>query len=475
MSGASGGDDRWGGTEVLSAWESLMWRVESDPRTRSTGLLIEVLDREPDWDRVRAALRRLVDAQPRLRDRVVEPTLPLVSARWSTDPEFDLEYHLQRVRLPGEGSTSELLDFAAAQMARPLDRARPPWETTLVTGLADGRAAFLFKVHHSLSDGMGLVQLLDLAHSRTAEPGHHDRSPVRTNGAAVDPFGLLVHGLSEQVTGAPRVLFDGARDAVGAVAAGLTDPAGTARRAVEYAGSLRRMLTPPPVDRSPSLRGASQRSVLLWHDVPLARLRAAGKAAGGSVNDAYLAAVLGAFRRFHEKEPETPERIPLAFPVSVRTADDTQGGNRFAGARFAAPLAEPDPAARIREIHEFVRAVRAEPALGFLDVLAPAMTVLPTAAVTELSSSLTATTDIQASNIPGVTEPVYLAGARVEGIYPLGPRPGIAAMITMLSYAGTGCVGFTVEPSLAADRERLEQCVQDGFDEVLALADDTDP
>jgi diacylglycerol O-acyltransferase / wax synthase len=166
-----------------------------------------------------------------------------------------------------------------------------------------------------------------------------------------------------------------------------------------------------------------------------------------------------------------PDRLPLAFPVSIRTEDDTQGGNRFAGARFAAPLAEPDPVARIQEIRAFVRSVRAEPALGFLDVLAPAMAVLPTTAVTELSSTLTATTDIQASNIPGLTERVYLAGAQVAGMYPMGPRPGIAAMVTMLTYAGTGCVGLTLEPGTVRDRERFDRCLREGFEEVLALAD----
>jgi hypothetical protein len=38
----------WGGAQDMSAWEALMWRSESDPRTRSTGILLEILDGEPD-------------------------------------------------------------------------------------------------------------------------------------------------------------------------------------------------------------------------------------------------------------------------------------------------------------------------------------------------------------------------------------------------------------------------------------------
>jgi hypothetical protein len=209
----------------------------------------------------------------------------------------------------------------------------------------------------------------------------------------------------------------------------------------------------------------------LTHDVSLARLRAAGKAGGGSVNDAFLAAVLGVFRRFHALSGPVPEALPLAFPISTRAPGDPEGGNKFSGVRFAAPLAEPDPAVRMARIREFVRAVRVEPALEFLDAVAPAISLLPGGALTELSATLTASTDVQASNIPGLDHAVKLAGVPVTGIYPLGPRPGIAAMVTMLSYDGTGCLGLTLDPAVVPDTAVFARCLREGVDEVLALAE----
>ena len=85
-----------------------MWRTDGDHRTRSTGVMIELLDTEPDWERLVAAHDRFTQRVPRLRERVVEPPLPLVMPAWSPDPHFDLDYHLQRVRLPGDGSMAEL-------------------------------------------------------------------------------------------------------------------------------------------------------------------------------------------------------------------------------------------------------------------------------------------------------------------------------------------------------------------------------
>ena len=63
----------WGGGQDLSAWEALMWRTGGDYRTRSTGVMIELLDTEPDWDRLVAAHDRFTQRVPRLRERVVEP------------------------------------------------------------------------------------------------------------------------------------------------------------------------------------------------------------------------------------------------------------------------------------------------------------------------------------------------------------------------------------------------------------------
>src|SRR5262249_21384081 len=67
------------------------------------------------------------------------------------------------------------------------------------------------------------------------------------------------------------------------------------------------------------------------------------------------------FRRYHERYGARTDRLTVGFPISLRTEDDPQGGNRFTGARFAAPMAEPDPAARIAAVRQFVLTARAAP------------------------------------------------------------------------------------------------------------------
>jgi hypothetical protein len=211
-------------------------------------------------------------------------------------------------------------------------------------------------------------------------------------------------------------------------------------------------------------------SRFLTLDVDLAALRQSAKAAEGSLNDAFVAAVLGGLRLYHERHGVMVDTIPVAMPVSLRTDNDPLGGNRFAGARFAAPLAARDPVVRIQTIRALVGAARSEPAIGFLDHLSPTLTKLPTSAIVGLTASLMAASDLQISNIRGLSQPVFLAGRQVLRTYPLGPRPGVAAMVAMITYDGSCCVGLNVDPGLFPDVQVLRQCLTAGFDEVLALA-----
>jgi WS/DGAT/MGAT family acyltransferase len=206
-------------------------------------------------------------------------------------------------------------------------------------------------------------------------------------------------------------------------------------------------------------------------DVPLAWLRAAGKAGGGSLNDAYLAALTGGLRLYHEAHGVEIDVLPIAFPVSLRKEDHPMGGNRFAGARIAGPVGIRDPAERIAAIRERVLTAREEPALDFMGILAPLLARAPTPVLTSLTESVTRTIDLQASNIPGLARPAYIAGARITRMYPFGPVPGAAVMVTLISHDGNCCIGINADGAAIPDTEQFVACLRAGFDEVLALAD----
>ena len=458
----------WGTSHELNPLETLMWRADTDPMMRSTVMAIEVLDVAPDWDRLVAAHEWASRMVPRFGDRVLEPLGVLGTPVWSADTHLDLHYHLRRVRLGGNGGWSQLLITAEQLAMTPFDRSRPPWEAVLVEGLPDGKAAYLLKLHHALSDGLGLTQLLSEIHSRQRAHNPDKPQPPQTTRLNVARGEYLSRQLRRDLGAVPAAIrFGGAT-----VLRGLRGPVGFARDAISYLNSARRVLSPPAASGLPLLaaRGTSWRFVAL--DVNFADLRAAAKAAGGSLNDAFLAALLAAFRLYHDRSdaPLPPDAtMPVSVPVSIRRHSDRAGGNHFAPARLACPVGTVDPAIRIKVIGQLMREARSEPALESATLVAPALARMPASLLVRMAGATTSGNDLQASNVPGVQEDLYLAGARIERIYPFAPLPGCAAMICLHTYNGVCCIGANLDVAAVTDPALFARCLSDGFTEVLEL------
>jgi WS/DGAT/MGAT family acyltransferase len=476
----------------MNAFDALMWRAEGHQGLRSPVLAVEELDTVPAWDRFLAAHQKAVRMAPRLRQRVVEAPLGLGTPRWSDDPDFDLCWHVRRARLGG-GGWSELLAAAAALATSPFDRTRPPWEAVLYEGLPDGRGVYLLKVHHSFTDGLGVAALLGLLHSphRETNPDSQlnpdsqtdpDRTPVSMRrGEQTSGWGVLGQQVRTDLESVPDLLH-GLGAAGWAAVSDPTGAAGAVGAAARYGLSLRRVLGGPDAQPSPLLAGRGPEWRFAALDVPLGGLRAAAKAAGATINDAYLAALLGGYRLYHAAlGAPVQQAIPVAVPVSVRRRGDPLGGNRIAGVRVAGPVATTDPKTRINQIRAQLLAAKSEPAFDTIALMSPALARLPGTLSAPLAASMTTSNDLQATLVPGTRKghDLYLAGARVQRAYPYAPLPGCPAMISMVAHGDVGCVGVNLDPAAITEPEVFTHCLIDGFAEVLSLhpapPDNTDP
>jgi hypothetical protein len=75
------------------------------------------------------------------------------------------------------------------------------------------------------------------------------------------------------------------------------------------------------------------------------------------------------------------------------------------------------------------------------------------------------------SNVPGPPFPIYLAGARLVAVYPMGPvLEGAGLNVTVMSYCGSVDFGFMVAADLMPDVWDLAESVQPAFEELLAEA-----
>jgi WS/DGAT/MGAT family acyltransferase len=447
----------------MSELEAAMWRAGRHPQNSTQGAVMELLNGTPDWADIYQLHLDGLDLYPRFRQRVVEPAVPVGPPVWVDDKTFDLDYHLRRIRLPKPGTTRQLLDAAQQLGTVPLDTSRPPWVATFIEGLEGGRSAYLVVVHHVLMDGHGSVQLLSDLHGRPAGPPTKAALDEIDSPHAPHPVRLAADQSVARLRSGPRLAGQVASGLFGALKAG---PMGSAR----FAASVARMLTPPTGKASELLTDGSRTQ---WRyeilDCSLAELKAAGKAAGGTINDAYVAGIIGGLRIYHEKHGADIGDITINMPVSLRRADDPEGGNRFVTAFINAPSSVTDPAERIVRLRQLVTEVGAEPALDFFGLLLPVVNRAPSAVLSPLFNTMQNRTDLTISNVPGMTAAVKFAGAEVESIYYFGPLPGCHVTTVLFSYNGVCNIGINCDEEVFGDSDELVSCLRAGMDEVLDL------
>jgi diacylglycerol O-acyltransferase / wax synthase len=459
----------------MSDEDALMWNIEKDPILRSTIVAVALFDSVPDWERLRRRIDRTTCFIPRLRQRVVSPPFRIAPPRWTAEPTFDLDFHLRRVRLAGSGTMRALLDALQPIATASFDRARPLWEFTLFEGLdgPDGeRAAFAMKVHHSITDGVGGMELL--AHFVDLIPDAAEASVDDVPAALAPEDARMLDVVRHSLAHNRRRAFGIARRVPGAVAhataSAIRNPVGSASDAVRTTRSIVRTLAPATGPMSPIMirRGLGRR--LEAFDVSLDDLRRVAKASEASLNDVFVAAVVGGVRRYHERHGAAPVELRMTLPINLRQGDDDAGGNRFAPARFPVPTSIDDPRERIAALGALVREWRAEPALQMTSTLAGILNRLPTATTTALFGGMLKCCDFVTTNIPGAPIPVYVAGARVERLYAFAPPAGAAFNVALISHCDTCCIGVVIDTAAVPDHEMLLGCLRTGFDEILALA-----
>jgi diacylglycerol O-acyltransferase / wax synthase len=451
----------------MSDQDALMWAIEKDPLLRSTITSVSILESSPDRERFAASLERAARTVPRLRQRVVSAPLSGAPPRYVVDENFDLAYHVRWLRAPGDGSLRALLDMAAPFAMQGFDRARPLWEFDIVEGLAEGRAALVSKIHHSITDGVGAMKLtMSFLDTKRNPPPDTSPLPAPPEPERLSPIALwreaLEHEARRQAGISQRLGNDVLRAA--------RNPLGTAQAAVAGARSTAHMLRPVTTPLSPIM---DKRSLSVHFDTltaSLPRMKAAARAADGRLNDAFVAALLGGLDRYHRRHGAPVEALRMTMPINVRSAEQAmEGGNQFVPARFPVPLDIKDPKERMRRLTGLVASERAEPALGMVAPIAGVLNRLPVSLTTRVFGGMLKGIDFVSSNVPGAPIPIYVAGSRLEANFAFGPLSGAAMNVTLLSYIDELHMGVNTDRAAVPDPDVLLECLQDGIDEVEKL------
>ncbi len=422
----------------------------------------------PAFDDVLAHIRSRLHLVPRYRQKLAAPPLGIGGWRWIDDPTFNLGYHVRHTALPTPGNDEKLHALAARIFSQRLDRTKPLWEMWVVEGIEDGRWALITKTHHAVVDGVAGVDLMTTLFD--AEPDPPEPAPDRWQPRPEPSQAQLV---ATSINATARDLAELPVRAAGE----LLRPASAlarARAAVEGVAELAWAgLNPPPetplnVEVGPHRRFAVVRA-------SLDDFKAVKNAHGGTVNDVVLAVVAGALRSWLHSRGMRTEGLELraGVPVSIRGDDDGAGGNQLAQVLCPLPIYVPDPIDRLRfvseqmaELKDSRQALGAEVIAGLEDFAPP--TILAQASRLNFSTRLY---NLLVTNVPGPQVPLYVAGRRLEGVFPIPFLAGDRALaVAVLSYNGGMDFGLLADFDAMPDLDVVAAGVTASLAELLDVS-----
>ena len=442
--------------------------------------------------RLRDLVAERIHLAPALRHKLRHVPLGLDYPYWIDDADLDLDHHVREFTLPEPGNNRQLAEAAAELVSQPLDHSRPLWELHVIDGLRAGRVAVLFKLHHAAVDGISGLELHTLIFDRSPE-GREVPPPALPPGEPMpSTWQMLARGVASLPFQPVRAVLGGARavpylDQL--MPFRVTPGAGTISGAARSMARLARlggdsMLLQGDSLRPPTTvldRPVTGRRRWAFRRVPLDDAKRIKNHFGVTLNDVVVAATAGAIRSWLLELGELPAAPLVALvPISVRTGSEDSGGNLVQVMLVKLPTNEADPQARLRRTHEALRAAKerhnAVPATAMRnadELLMPALFIQATRAATLLAGLKGATANAVISNVPGPATEVYLAGSRVEALYPVGGLvEGFGFSTIVFSYSGGLDLGFVVDGDSPADPWRLAEAYDRSQRELLALVPD---
>jgi WS/DGAT/MGAT family acyltransferase len=346
----------------LSAMDAMFLEIE-DAQTHMHMGAVGIYEvgplREPggglDFERVRDFAESQLHKNPRFRQRI--EWIPTFDRPvWVDDANFKLTYHLRHTALPHPGDVRQLKRMVGRILSQKLDVGKPLWEIWVIEGVEGDRFALLSKVHHCVADGVAGTDLLNMLMGtnpnyepqQRAHPWKPRKAPPRRR--------LMLDEALRQA-GAPLAMLRGTAESAGKPSGNVLDRALEALRGAVHAAEtgLR------PVSATPLNTELGPHRRFDWTQFDLAEVRRVGKSAGGTVNDAALAIVAGAARRYLLDRAGAVDGLEfrVAVPVNMRSSDDDgRLGNRASSMVVTLPLSEKEPRDRLARIVEMTGEIK---------------------------------------------------------------------------------------------------------------------
>ena len=409
----------------------------------------------------------------RFRQKVVEDAM---GANWVLDDNFDIHRQVVREKLErrrGQGLQEALQERVGELASTPLDAARPLWQFHLVEDYHGG-SAVIARIHHCIADGIALIAVMMSIVDGGKAPPERAQKPDDEGDWLSDE---VIKPITDMAVKALGMTGEGVAKSVGM----LTNPSQPfvgsmemARNAMRVASDIAALALMP--DDSPTrLKGkpAKGKRVAWSEPMPLADVKAVGKALGCSINDVLLACVAGAigeYLKWHGDDTVGQE-IRAMVPVNLRPLEKAyQLGNRFGLVPLVLPIGLPNPVERVAAVRLRMNALKGsyQPLLAFGVLAVAGLLVKPVQAALLNTFAKKATAVM--TNVPGPGVAMKFCGSTLRQTMFWVPQSGdIGIGVSILSYAGGVQFGLITDSKLCPDPQAIIARFAPEFEKLLLV------
>ncbi len=335
---------------------------------------------------------------------------------------FDITDHVRAVAAPVDEAAFQ--GFLSGLASGLLPQGRPPWEVLIVEDYR-GKAQLVARLHHSLADGISLIQVL-------------------------------------------VSLCDEPDDSVSAATAGSDRGGSWLVRAWRVLTAAIRLALKPP-DPATSLKSpvTGTKNVAWSQEFDLGVLKASARSRGATLNDLLTAAVAEALAGELASRGEAHDVLRAMVPFNLRPPIVGQPlGNQFGlviPALPVGPVSQDERLALVRsrmaELRETAEGTAAYVVLNFMGLTAR---IVESAIVWFFGKK----SSLVMTNVPGPRQTLRFGGRAIDRLMFWVPQSGgIAVGISVISYAGQVTVGVLADEASLEDPKslvrRVEQALED--------------
>lgn len=454
------GDEAMAGRRAFErlSWQdmaNLVIEARDTPMHMGVVTVLEAGPEPPSAEELLAQARTYVasrlDRLPEFRQALYWSQLLAERPLWVDDPHFDVGRHVLEARVPPPGGDTELFGTIESILQRLLDRRHPLWEIWVLTGLRHNRFALLLKVHHAVTDGIGMLRIAEILFDTTPQcvvpdVGAWTPTPAPSWGrltmsVAADTAGGLWRGMTELLH--PVKL--------GESTVGLFTTIGSITSRTWTGGRARLRHPIGPRRKMAVIR------------LNLAAVKRVAHAHGATVNDVVLDLAAAGVAAALRSRGETTDGVVLRGLIAVNppVAPALVRRNRAGSVVVSLPVDEPATADRLHAIAAESRRARRWQSAAVIERV---LVLVARTRVARFLSRHQGAIELAVSNLKGPTVPIYFTGRKVVDVIPITPISGnVTIDFCALSYAGRFNIGLLADAASWPDLDVTVQAMRSSW------------